>query len=79
MDWLRRRWTVLLGVLVLAAALVLNVVTLTDAPYLFGDEAWFASTAWSASEGRGWEPSLASGAGVYDGVRDYWAARNGWR
>ncbi len=77
MDWVRRRWTVLLGGFVLAAALVLNVITLTDAPYLFGDEAWYASTAWSASEGRGWEPALASGAGVYDGVGDYWAARVG--
>ena len=72
---IRKHFAVLLGGGLLAAALILNVATLTGAPPLFGDEAWFASTAWSAASGHGLEPALASDAGIYDSVPDYWASR----
>lgn len=66
-----------LGGTLLAAVLAVNVASLTDAPLVFGDESWAASIVWSASEGLGYEPSIAAGAGLYDGVDDYSSPRLG--
>lgn len=71
----RPRLLIAFGGAMLAAAVALSIATLTTAPALFGDEAWYASTAWSAASGHGLEPSLASGGGVYDAVPDFWASR----
>ncbi len=66
-----------LGTAVLIGILGYSLRTLDRAPGLYGDEAWIGSIAWSFVNGHGFRPSLAVGAGVYEGTIDFWDPRLG--
>jgi hypothetical protein len=72
----RRDPLLVIGALLLAAAVAVDIASLTTAPPLFGDEAWIGSQIASFGSGGGFSPGIATSLGIYSG-HDYWASQVG--